>query len=34
MPLHRHYNRNLIDNAGEKAFDLALEDLHDRGGRP
>jgi hypothetical protein len=29
MPLHRHYNRNLIDNAGEKAFDQALEDLHD-----
>lgn len=29
MPLHRHYNRNLISNAGEKAFDQALEDLHD-----
>ena len=29
MPLHRHYNRNLITNAGEKAFDMALEDLHD-----
>lgn len=27
MPLHRHYNRNLISNPGEKAFDQALEDL-------
>lgn len=29
MPLHRHYIRNLMTNAGEKAFDNALEDLHD-----
>ena len=29
MPIHRHYNRNLISNSGEKAFDQALDDLHD-----
>jgi len=27
MPLHRNYNRNLISNPGEKAFDQALDDL-------